>query len=359
MNLPLNVIAFAGENVKVYEQFKDYFNHYHKKGKFDDSISLTEKEEKVNFAVRKEIARIANLPSVEGIAPEVLANHPSYAWATFSVIGAMVDAILPDVMIDSIGLYTDVRVGGYGDSFSFDVKPRDLFVVSKGGKAKRTSEVHKQFDGQVTVTTEFRNITVQVAMYKVLAGKENLAEFAMKAAKSLEAQMTIDAFNAFNTAMGNLDNAGDDALRVAGYSQSTLVELAQKVTAWNGGNKAVILGTQLALQNVLPNDANYRYDLDSQYVKIGYVPTAFNYDLMVMPQVADYKTPFKLALDDKKIYVLSPSSQKILKLCLEGATLSNTNGTFDNANLTQNTTMRKSYGTAVCTNSIAAVITLS
>ncbi len=358
MKLPANVIAFAGEKVKIYEQFKDYFNHYHKKGSYDESKSLSEKEEKINSAVREEIARIANLSTVDGIAPEVLATNPMYSWATFAVIGSMVDAILPEAIIDSVGLYTDVKVGGYGDSFSFDIKPRDLFVVSKSGKGKRTSEIHKQFEGQVTVTPEFHDITVQVSLYKVLAGQENLAEFAMKAAKSLEAQMTIDTFTTFNTAMGALDNAGDDALRVAGYSQATLVELAQKVTAWNGGNKAVVLGTQLALQNVLPSDANYRYDIDSEYVKIGYIKTAFNYDVMALPQVADYRTPFKLALDDTKIYVISPSAQKLIKLCLEGSTINITNGIFDNSNLTQNTTMKKSWGSAVATSSVAGVITL-
>jgi len=368
--IPNNVVAFAGEKIDIYKQFKDYFNHYHdkngsRKGLYSETnsegkiVSLSDKEERINKAVMEEIARMANLPTVEGIAPEVLATHPSYAWATFAVIGAMVDTILPDALIDSIGLYTDVRVAGYGNSLSFDIKPRDLFVVSKGSKNKRYGEVHKQFNGQVTLAPEFHDITVQVSLYNVLAGKENLAEFAMKAAKSLEAQMTIDAFTAFNTAMGALDNAGDDALRFSGYSQSTLVELAQKVTAWNGGNKAVIVGTQLAAQNVLPEDANYRYEIDSEFVKIGYIKTAFNYDVMVLPQVADYRTPFKLALDDTKLYVLSPSANKIIKMGLGGATISITNGVYDNANLSQNTTMKKEWATAVATNAVAGVIELS
>jgi len=359
MKIPSNVIAFAGDKVKIYEQFKDYFNHYHKKGSFDETVSLSEKENKINIAVKEEIARLSNLPTVDGIAPEVLATHPAYSWATFAVIGAMVDAILPEAIIDSVGLYTSVMTGGYGDSFSINIKPRDLFVVSKAGKGKRTSEVHKQFEGQVTIVPEFHDLTVQVALYKVLAGQENLAEFALKAAKSLEAQMTVDAYNCFNTAMEALDNAGDDLLRVAGYSQSTFVELCQKVTAWNGGNKSIAVGTQLALQNVLPNDANYRYDLDSEYAKIGYVKNFAGTDLMVLPQIASFGTPFKLALDDNNIYILSPSAPKLINLALEGSTISITNGLYDNANLTQNTTMKKSYGLAVGTSSIAAIITLS
>ena len=358
LRMPNNVVAFAGDNLKIYEQFADYFNHYHKRGTYDESISLSQKAEKVDENMRKEIARLSGVNSITGIAPEVLATHPTYAWASFAVIGAMVDTVLPAALIASTGVYTDVRVGGYGDSFAFDIKPRDLFVPSKSGKAKRHGEVRKQFEGQVTVVPEFHDITVQVSFYKVLAGKENLADFAMKAAKAIEAQATIDTFDTFNTAMGALDNAGDDLLRVAGYTQETLVSLAQKVTAWNGGNKAVVVGTQLALQNVLPDDANYRYDLDSEFVKIGYVQTAFGYDIMALPQVADYTTPFTLALDDDKIYILSPSAGKLIKLCLEGATLSITDGVYQNANLTQSTTMRKSYGSAVATSSIAAVITL-
>jgi len=365
IKMPNNVIAFAGNNIKIYEQFKDYYNHYFgRKGhylEFDADgkpLDLEVKASKVDEGMRKEIARLSMVNNVDGLSAEVLATHPLYKWATFAVVGAMVDTVLPDSLIASTGLYTDVRVGGYGDSFAFDIKPRDLFVPSKSGKAKRHGEVRKQFEGQVTVLPEFHDITVQVSFYKVLSGKENLAEFAMKAAKGIEAQATIDTFGTFNTAMAALDNAGDDLLRVAGYTQDTFVSLAQKVTAWNGGNKAVAVGTQLALQNILPDDANYRYELDSEYVKIGYIQTAFNYDIMALPQVADYRTPFTLALDDEKIYILSPSAGKLIKLCLEGSTISIVDDINSNANLTQSTTMRKSYGSAVCTSALAAVITL-
>jgi hypothetical protein len=358
IKMPNNVVAFAGNNIKIYEQFVDYFNHYHKRGSYDESISLSEKEKKIDEGMRSEIARLSGVNTITGISPEQLVTHPLYKWATFAVIGTMVDAVLPDALIASTGLYTDVRVGGFGDSFAFDIKPRDLFVPSKTGRAKRHGEVRKQFEGQVTVLPEPHDITVQVSFFKVLAGKENLAEFAMKAAKGIESQATIDTFTTFNTAMEALDNAGDDLLRVAGYTQETLISLAQKVTAWNGGNKAVVVGTQLALQNVLPDDANYRYELDSAYVKIGYIPTAFGYDIMALPQVADYRTPFTLALDDDNIYILSPSAGKLIKLCLEGSTLSITDDVNANANMTQSTTMIKSYNSAVCTSSVAAIITL-
>lgn len=63
---------------------------------------------------------------------------------------------------------------------------------------------------------------------------------------------------------------------------------------------------------------------------------------MSIPQIADWTSPFKLLLDDTRLYVVSPSANKIVKLVLEGSTMSNVDAPFANANLTQNAT--KHYG---------------
>jgi hypothetical protein len=181
----------------------------------------------------------------------------------------------------------------------------------------------------------------------------------MKAVKSIETQMTYDVYDTFNTAMGALDNAGDDALRISGYSQATAISLAQKITAWNGGRKAVFVGTQVALANILPSNSNFRFQLDSDYVKLGYVRDFMGFDVMILPQVADYKTPFTLKLDDTHIYVISPSSQKLVKLCLEGQTIAIQDDIYASANLTQATTLKKNYGVGIATNSVAGLISLS
>jgi hypothetical protein len=375
MKMPSNVLAFAGTQTKVYEMFVDYWHNYQKlndstknvefqqyrkdeNGK-DVLITFGEKEEAMNAALRKEIMRVAGVTELASEFPiEQWAAHPSINWATFAVVSVLIDMILPETIIQSIGMYTDVRSIGWGDSAAFDVTPRDLFVVSKSGRGKRVGEMHKQFKGQVVVLPELRELSVQVSLYRVLAGKESLAEFVAKAVRSLETAMTVDVYTVFATAMAALPTTTSYELRFAGYSQENLVKLAQRVTAYNGGAKAVILGTQAALQNVLPADANYRYTLESDYVKIGYIPTAFGYDIMALPQVAAWATPFSLALDDAKIYLVSPSSQKLVKLVLEGSTLSNTTGVYDNANLTQSTTLFKSWGSAIATNSAAGCITL-
>ena len=373
VKIPSQVLAFAGEaNLKPYEQFVDLFNHYramHGKEGVDYqkeietdngfmSLSFSEKEAKMNAALKREIMRVAGIQNFEQFPLETWSNHPTLKWATFAVISAMIDMVLPDAIIDNIGMFAEIRNIGWGDSAAFDVKPRDIFVVSKAGRSKRTTELNKQFIGQVTVIPEPRQLTVFVSLMKVLAGKESLAEFVMKMVRSFETQLSYDVYDEFKTALEAVDSTADTGLKVTGFTENEFIRLSQTVAAWNGGTRPLAIGTQLALANILPSNANYRYDLQSDFVRIGYLSNFKGTDIMVLPQVADWTTPFGLKLTNDRIWIVSPASDKIIKVVLEGNTLAYQSDVYANANLVQTATMYRSWGSVVATNQVAACITL-
>ena len=67
----------------------------------------------------------------------------------------------------------------------------------------------------------------------------------------------------------------------------------------------------------------------------------------------------KLAvLDDEKIYVLCPGTDKLVKVFVEGSTLANNETNFYNANLQQVATLYKSYGVGAFTSALAGEIAL-
>ncbi len=82
------------------------------------------------------------------------------------------------------------------------------------------------------------------------------------------------------------------------------------------------------------------------------------YDVIPMEQVANIygATPYTLKLDDTKIYVVSPASDKIVKIGVGGDTMSHTDAVYDNANLLQMSTISKAWDCQVITNSVAGVI---
>ena len=67
------------------------------------------------------------------------------------------------------------------------------------------------------------------------------------------------------------------------------------------------MGTKVALATILPDDANYRYELESEFVQLGYMRHAFGMDFLELTQLADWTTPFATVLSDSYIYVVAPN----------------------------------------------------
>lgn len=67
-------------------------------------------------------------------------------------------------------------------------------------------------------------------------------------------------------------------------------------------------------------------------------------------------TPYSLKLDDTKIYVVSPASDKIVKCGVFGGSYSHSDAPYQNANKMVETTIEKAWSTAVITNSVAGVV---
>ena len=359
-------ICFSSNEDTVKTAFRDYMGHYmtevaKRKGYiYDNTVSFAEKEVKINKLMMDEITRMSGLSFSNGMAsPEMISSNPNLRWAAFAVVNSLIDMIVPEVLDKSIGIYTEQRVGAYGDSFSFTVEPNDLFYVSKVGHDQRTTEFQKQFVGQTTIIPENRALTVSVNFYKVLCGKESLAKFVMKAILSLEAQITKEVYIAFDTAMNEIPTSPTtDALHLTGWNADSAVRVAQTVSAFNNGADPIFIGTKLALNKALPSNANYHYDFDSEFVRVGFLRNFMGYDALEMKQVADWKKK-KLVLNDKRIYVVSPAYGKIVKLCYEGGSRTISRDFEDAADMEASTTIFKSYGIGIATNAIAGVIDLA
>ena len=349
------------------EAFRDYMFHYlseveKKEGyAYNHEVSFSEKEALINKAILADIEKVAGVSlAMENIDPAVMANHPNIRFASFAVVGQLIDQIVPEVIDKSIGLYTDTQFGNFGDSFRFDVEPNDLFFVSKAGRDQRTVEFQRQFNGTQYIIPENRAITVYVNLFRVLCGMDSLAKFVMKAILSVEAQITKEVYQAMDAAMLALPTSpvgGELKITAAGgvVPKADAIALAERVTAYNGGAQAVFVGTKVALSHIFPAaESGFRYT----DAGIAYFRNTWGIDTMEIRQVADWTHKYKLALDDTHIYVVSPAAQKLVKLCYEGATLSNTVPAYDAANKTEATTLNKSWGIGIATNAVAGLIVL-
>lgn len=345
-------VTFSQEGEKtLIPAWKDYVNNYRAvnfaaKKSFDASKSLDEKEVLVNSAIDKEIAKLMQI-DCSFVNKEAYATNPTYQWATFAVVNKLVDMIIPDVVTEDFLNVANTQTIGYGDSAVFDIKSGDLFQVVKNGNSRRHVEAQRQFTGQKALVPTNHTITTEIDTYRVLAGKESLADYAMKVALSIESEIAIDIMAAVKDSFSTLTaNFKENA-----YSETAFKKLAARVGAANGGAKAVALGTELGLGTIMPTNDYLKMGLGETYSKIGYLPVFKNVPLVALAQKIDWSSAdYDFALDDSYIYMISPQTQKLVQVVFEGGTLAIADGQFSNSNLTQKVSLHKRWTVGLITN---------
>ena len=358
-----SVIRFQEASPKWTIAFQDYFNHVQTiergaKGLTFSDLSLNEKETALNKLFAEELSARCGMTVPENFdACRRFATNPTVLYFADEIVDQTVDMILPDTLIQSIGMIADIRFGGFLDSFTFDIENNALFAVARSGRRQRNVPAQILENTTVTLAPVNREVTVVTNLPEILSGRKSIGKFIMKVMRSIETQMLYDCYDAFTTAM---DAAPAGTLALTSYTENTLISLCERVTAYNQGRKAVIVGTPVALKTVLPSSSNARILLDSDYVTAGYIPVFNGYDVIPMSQVADYtSTTYGLKLKDNRIYVVSPASDKIMKVAVGGDTLSHTSGAYDKANLSMFGTVSKAWDVGAITNSVAGEVQLS
>lgn len=352
MTMAKNMIKFSEDTEKtLVPAWKDYVKHYRAenfsvKGHYDSSKSLEEKDKLICSAVDKEIGKLINL-DCSFINKEAYASNPQYQWATFAVVNKLVDMVIPDIITEDFMNVANVVSIGYGDSAEFDIKSGDLFKVTKNGNSRRHVESQRQFTGHAVLSATDHTITTDVDFYRLCAGKDSPAEYAMKVVLSMEAELAVDIMSAVKASFDTLTTN----FKESAYSEAAFKKLATRVSAANGGAKTVALGTELGLGTILPSSDALKMGLGETYSSVGYLPMFKGVPLVAMKQRIDWDSAdYDFALDDSYIYFVSPQTQKLVQIVLEGDTLAITDSQFGNANLTQRTSLHKRWGVGLITN---------
>ena len=349
MSMPNEVVQFAqtnGGNTDFYVAFQDY---YFNRDKMD-----SEKHDKLQNAFFAEIIAKSGV-SRDGLTTEAWISHPSVQWASFAVVDATVNAILPQVLTPAFGLFTDFRFVSLGDVVKFKIKPNQFFTVSKGGTGERTIHRQKDFAQDIIVAPVEHIVTVYTDMYRVLAGKEDIADFVARVVLAIEQAMYGDALNALMTGLTNLPSG---TYNYSGaFDMKTLVKMAETVQVYNAGVRPIIAGSATALMNVLPDSTlGYRGNYDANGGSIELIKNVYGYDVIKMNNAAAQGGG--LVLPDNKIFVVSPAQDKLVKGVVSNA-LTNSNQFYDNADLTSDYTTRKMWEFTYASASKAGVYTVT
>jgi hypothetical protein len=360
-----NVKAFSAidANKDLCDAMREYAKNYIAERKGDvKAFSAHSKEEMEALVTKEFMSRVSAMSGVEVAVTgnktnaQRLANNIIVKQYANEIRDIMVDMVLPDILDHGALRYiAKIDYADLGDSIDYTIKNNRLFTVSKAGYRKAHGRLQKQYETCVTMTGENHEITVGDDLYNILTGSANIAEAVMKAGLSIEYAMLVDVIKAFEGAMANLSGS----LAVANYDEKQAITLAETITAYNQGRKAIFIGTPVALKGILPSGGAYRYLLDDEYVKLGHLQRFNNYDVLPLEQIADLydeNDDYGLLLDDSKVYVVSPASDKLVKVGVFGGTITRHKDANDSGNLLQLDTINKAWNVDVITNSVAGII---
>ena len=363
MAISNEIIQFANGNTDFYEAFADYYNHKaaeewnSKMGAYDHNVSLSVKSGKVRDAFFAEVERLSGCKMTAENKDAWMAN-PMTKWATFAVINAAVNVVLPGYVQATFAPFVDFRTVGYADVVNLKIPPKTLYTVSKGARGERTSFRQKKYASNIVLSPIEHIITTYVDMARVLAGKDDLAEAVRAIVVSIEIDMNKEVMAALTTGLGAATYP-TQFIKSGAFDGKELVKLAQRVQAYNMMAKPVIMGTAAALMNVLPDSSlGGRIVIDGREPVVSYVKDFYGFPVYELPQAPTGSADFGLALDDTKLYVISAAVNKPVAGVMSTA-LTNSNDFYENADISQNFTMRKGYSFEFVGASYAGVYTIT
>lgn len=340
-----DLIAFAGENTDFYEAAMSYFC---------DKKQTAENKGLMQDAWFAEVERKAGV-SRQDNAVDAWIAHPSVQWAAFAIIDATINAIIPQTILPQFSVFADFRTAGIGDVVKFKIMPKSFYTVSLTANGQRTTFRQKKSVSEIVVAPVEHIVTIYSDLYRVLAGKESIADFMNLLLVSVESAMYKDAVSALNTGIAAIP-AGD-LNKTGAMDIAALVEMAETVQAKNGGVRPYIIGSAAALLKVLPDSATgYRMNVSGEGGSIEILNNVLDFPVMRLTNAVD--STGKLVLPANKVYVISPSVDKLIKGVMTTA-MSNTNQHFDNADLTSNFTYRKGWEFVYASAATAGVYTIS
>jgi len=346
-NESIKNLVVAGVEIARHYAYKNSnkngsLNHYEKFAQGD----YEEKNKIFNESFTKTIAGLSGLGSV-GLTEFQLQTNPTVQTLSFAVVSQILDIILPQTILDNFYRFAEVKNVGWGDNLVFKVPSRNIYTVSKIAHGIRKGSRQRLGTSDIALNPVMHEVTIYEEFYRIASGKVDWGMYISNVALAFETQITTDIYSALYDSYSSL---GTEYKANTTFAQDTFVELAQRVQAANRGARAVCFGTKVALSRILPDNNNLKFGLGQDYVKSGYLASAFGVDFFELEQRITPNTN-DFAVNNTDLYIVSMGLDKPVKIGFEGETIVKANNFGDNADLSMEHTLMKSYEAKVATSS--------
>lgn len=267
--------------------------------------------------------------SLEDLKNPMIHKNPFLLERFDTILAQAISPVVPTVIANGYEDLYDVTQVGYGDNAKYKVESNEMFIVNDAAKGIARGGVLTQFDTEYTVTAHKKEVACSVDWYHVAANKMDWGRFGVKIGVAYAAYIEGKVVKAMESCITTgAAGQGISGYIANGFSDTNWLTVARDVKLANGGSTVYALGTNIALGEVLPSQANatsaFRYGEDGNIVKRGFLPQYKDVPLVelgnaLVPNTIN-GTP-QTIVSDKIIYMLPMGMYKPVKVVFEGGNL--------------------------------------
>ena len=236
--------------------------------------------------------------------------------------------------------YVDFRNLALGDSNVFEIKDAGLFVVADMAEGTQGIRRQRVVGGEeIPVKTQVKGIKIYEELNRVLAGRIDFNELIDRVAKSFNAEINTDMYNAVVGGFNGLVSPYKDG---GAFDETKLAEIIDHVEAATG-KTAVILGSKQAVRKITGVTGADANSAKEDLYNLGYFGKFHTTPIIAMNNAHKVGgTEFVLGND---LYIIA-GDDKFIKLVHEGDTLIINGDPLNNADLSMEYLLVERYGVA-------------
>lgn len=233
----------------------------------------------------------------------------------FEFIEEIVQETVQKGITDEFDAFAEIKNLSWGEQNKFIIPNRDLFkvaTISDGNLNTRKQRLTGR--GELVVPVYNRVIAIYDELYRFLAGRIDWVDALNRISRSFVSQLKTDVYT---TLYASFSAMASPYKVSAAFDRTELLTLCMHVEA-KTGSPVVILGTKLALSQVVPNfiSENMKSEANNQ----GFYASVDGYDMIEIKQTHSIGTD-TFAINDSFLLVVPTGGEKIVKIVNEGETL--------------------------------------
>lgn len=258
-----------------------------------------------------------------------LAQFMKNRYDIYEIITEAADEIVPNKVIDAVGMFAEVKVVDHGQQVQFKRtigKGRARQFLTQVG----LSGVYETFrldSSEFTVQTKAVGMATEIDFERILDGSESLAEVMDIMVSSQVDAVYQEVQNVLRAAINATGRPNANKVVSSGFNASKMMGLISTVRAYGSG--AVIFAppefvAEMGADEIVPVGTNYQgvyhpQDIDAIHNQ-GYINIFRGTPIVQIPQSFIDENNEKTWIDPQLAYVLPTGQERVVKIALEGET---------------------------------------